>query len=188
MTIYEVKRIHEQLSPDSFFSRETLRFFHQTLKDFRVYKLASDSQLAKAYPGVDWYRISAPSRSVHDIILDRTERYFSPASGKLYTWETISRALGPANAYDFVKLDEPPKTVPTTETQPIPRLEAPMTRSIPPGAYKAVLIQIESFVSPQGHSLLRTTWEIIEGPYKGQRIGEFTKQVPTTIQVSLEES
>jgi hypothetical protein len=37
MTIYEIKRRLEDSAPQ-FFSRETLKFFGQTMKDFRVYK------------------------------------------------------------------------------------------------------------------------------------------------------
>ena len=37
MTIYEIKRRLEEKKPH-FFSRETLKFFGQTMKDFKVYK------------------------------------------------------------------------------------------------------------------------------------------------------
>ena len=37
MTIYEIKRRTEATSP-YFFSRDTLKFFHQTMRDFSVYK------------------------------------------------------------------------------------------------------------------------------------------------------
>ena len=37
MTIYEIKRRLEDSAPQ-FFSREALKFFGQTMKDFRVYK------------------------------------------------------------------------------------------------------------------------------------------------------
>jgi len=37
MNIYEIKRRTSETSP-YFFSRKTLKFFGQTLKDFRVYK------------------------------------------------------------------------------------------------------------------------------------------------------
>ena len=37
MTIYEIKRRTQKTSP-YFFSKETLRFFGQTLKSFHVYK------------------------------------------------------------------------------------------------------------------------------------------------------
>ena len=38
MTIYEIKRRTEETSP-YFFSKKTMKFFNQTLKDFKVYKL-----------------------------------------------------------------------------------------------------------------------------------------------------
>jgi hypothetical protein len=38
MTIYEIKRRTAETEP-YFFSRASMRFFHQTLKDFKVYKI-----------------------------------------------------------------------------------------------------------------------------------------------------
>ena len=37
MTIYEIKRRLEDTAPQ-YFSRESMKFFGQTMKDFRVYK------------------------------------------------------------------------------------------------------------------------------------------------------
>ena len=37
MTIYEIKRRTEATAPH-FFTRDTLKFFHQTMRDFSVYK------------------------------------------------------------------------------------------------------------------------------------------------------
>jgi len=37
MTIYEIKTRLEETAP-KYFSRETMKFFGQTMKDFRVYK------------------------------------------------------------------------------------------------------------------------------------------------------
>jgi len=41
MTIYEIKRRSQAKKPH-YFSRNTMKFFEQTLKDFRVYKLKND--------------------------------------------------------------------------------------------------------------------------------------------------
>ena len=49
MTIYDIKRLTKESQP-YFFSRKTLKFFEQTLKDFKVKKI-NETQ----------YRISAPS-------------------------------------------------------------------------------------------------------------------------------
>lgn len=37
MTIYEIKELTKETSP-YFFSRDTFKFFGQTLKDFKIYK------------------------------------------------------------------------------------------------------------------------------------------------------
>ena len=50
MTIYEIKRLTKETAP-YFFSRDTMRFFGQTLKSFRIKKQADGR-----------YRISASSR------------------------------------------------------------------------------------------------------------------------------
>lgn len=52
MTIYEIKRLTEKTEP-YFFSRNTMKFFKQTLKDFRVYKLNKFEYLitAKSFAG-----------------------------------------------------------------------------------------------------------------------------------------
>ena len=41
MTIYEIKRRSHEKKP-YYFDRKTMKFFNQTLKDFRVYKLEND--------------------------------------------------------------------------------------------------------------------------------------------------
>jgi len=38
LTIYDIKRLTSETNP-YFFTRETMKFFNQTLKDFSVYKL-----------------------------------------------------------------------------------------------------------------------------------------------------
>lgn len=41
MTIYEIKRRSQEKKP-YYFSRDTMKFFGQTLKDFKVYKLTNN--------------------------------------------------------------------------------------------------------------------------------------------------
>lgn len=41
MTIYEIKRRSQAKKP-YYFSKDTMKFFGQTLKDFKVYKLKND--------------------------------------------------------------------------------------------------------------------------------------------------
>ena len=52
MTIYEIKRRTQKTAP-YFFSRSTMKFFKQTLKDFRVYKQDNGTYLimAKSWGG-----------------------------------------------------------------------------------------------------------------------------------------
>ena len=47
MTIYEIKRRTEETAPH-FFTRDTLKFFGQTMKDFKVYKQADGRFLITA--------------------------------------------------------------------------------------------------------------------------------------------
>ena len=70
MTIYEIKRRTEETSPE-FFTRQTLKFFGQTLKDFRVYKVDSKN-----------YLITAPMRMRGEII-GHTRRLFNTNTNKL---------------------------------------------------------------------------------------------------------
>lgn len=62
-TIYDIKRCSYADSP-YFFTRDTMRFFKQTLKDFRVYK-----------EGFNKWHIVALSKFEHGT--HKTERYFS---------------------------------------------------------------------------------------------------------------
>ena len=48
MTIYEIKRRHEELGGNYYFSRKTMKFFKQTLKDFRVSSLGDNKYLITA--------------------------------------------------------------------------------------------------------------------------------------------
>ena len=65
MTIYEIKRKTQETEP-YFFDQSTMRFFGQSLKDFRV-KKQPDGR----------YKISAPNR------YGTTVRYFNPQNNEL---------------------------------------------------------------------------------------------------------
>ncbi len=65
MTIYEIKRRTKETAP-FFFSRKTMKFFEQTLKDFKVKKMADGR-----------YRILADSWG------GTTLRYFNPKNNEL---------------------------------------------------------------------------------------------------------
>ena len=71
MTIYEIKERTKETSP-YFFSRDTLKFFHQTMSMFRV-KKQSDGK----------YRISAPMRDWNGKNVGQTVRYFNPETNQL---------------------------------------------------------------------------------------------------------
>jgi len=70
MTIYEIKRRTEVTAPE-FFTRQTLKFFGQTLKDFRVYKMDSKN-----------YLITAPMR-MRGKVIGHTRRLFNTDTNKL---------------------------------------------------------------------------------------------------------
>lgn len=73
MTIHEVKQIHESKEPGScFFSRNSMKFFHQTLKSFSVKKLNENL-----------YFISAPRKDRSGRRMGTTEKYFYPETGEL---------------------------------------------------------------------------------------------------------
>ena len=65
-TIYEIKRLTKETSP-FFFTRDTMRFFNQRLKDFKVYPLEKGR-----------FKITAPSKYGNT-----TVRYFNPITNKL---------------------------------------------------------------------------------------------------------
>jgi hypothetical protein len=70
MTIYDIKHRTQKKQP-YFFSRDTLRFFGQTMNDFKI-KKQSDGK----------YLISAPAR--HDgRITHYTKRFFNPETNDL---------------------------------------------------------------------------------------------------------
>ncbi len=67
MTIYEIKRLTAETEP-CFFSKDTMKFFGQTLKDFRVCK-QKDGR----------YLVTAPTEKYGTV----TVRYFNPVTNKL---------------------------------------------------------------------------------------------------------
>ena len=78
MTIYEIKTRLEETAP-KYFSRETMKFFGQTMKDFRVYKQEDGKFL-----------ISAPIRqrtrfSGSEIwaTIGQTRKIFNPETNRL---------------------------------------------------------------------------------------------------------
>lgn len=72
MTIYEIKRLTEQTSP-YYFTRNTLKFFGQRMKDFSVRK-QSDGR----------YLVSAPMRDRSTgKIMGTSERVFNPLTNEL---------------------------------------------------------------------------------------------------------
>lgn len=78
MTIYEIKRRLEDSAPQ-FFSRETLKFFGQTMKDFRVYK-QKDGRFLFTAPIRQ--RCRAFGREVWATI-GQTRRVFNPETNRL---------------------------------------------------------------------------------------------------------
>ena len=71
MTIYQIKRLTAETSP-YFFSRNTLRFFGQRMRDFKVAKQADGR-----------FKISAPLRDSNMRVYGQTIRYFNPTNNEL---------------------------------------------------------------------------------------------------------
>lgn len=69
LTIYDIKYRVE--NAPYFFSRKTMKFFNQTLKDFKVYKLDENT-----------YKISAPMKDYNGKIMGQTERTFNALTNK----------------------------------------------------------------------------------------------------------
>ena len=69
MTIYDIK--YRTVNAPYFFSRETMKFFHQTLKDYSVVKSGNR------------YRLSAPMYDYDGRNVGTTVRYFNPATNEL---------------------------------------------------------------------------------------------------------
>jgi hypothetical protein len=72
MNIYEIKEKTKDTEP-YFFSKKTMKFFNQTLKDFKV-KKQKDGR----------FKISADSWPVNsDLYGNKTIRFFNPENNKL---------------------------------------------------------------------------------------------------------
>lgn len=71
MNIYEIKERSAKTSP-YFFSRDSLKFFGQTMKSFSVQKCADGR-----------YQISAPMRDRDGRNMGTTIRYFNPINNEL---------------------------------------------------------------------------------------------------------
>lgn len=78
MTIYEIKRRLEDTAPQ-YFSRETMKFFGQTMKDFRVYK-QEDGKFLMVAPIRERTRFSG---SEIWATTGQTRRVFNPETNKL---------------------------------------------------------------------------------------------------------
>ena len=71
MTISEIKNRTQETSP-YFFSRESMKFFGQTMRDFKVYK-QNDGR----------YLITAAMRDNSGKVVGKTERLFNPLNNEL---------------------------------------------------------------------------------------------------------
>ena len=71
LTIYDIKRLTAETSP-YFFTRKTMSFFHQTMKQFSVVK-QSDNRI----------KISQEMRSFTGQKVGETVRYFNPINNEL---------------------------------------------------------------------------------------------------------
>ena len=71
LTIYDIKRLTAETSP-YFFTRKTMQFFHQTMRDFSVVK-QSDNRIKISQFMRDW-----EGRNVGE-----TVRYFNPNNSEL---------------------------------------------------------------------------------------------------------
>ena len=78
MTIYEIKRRLEDTAPQ-YFSRESMKFFGQTMKDFRVYK-QKDGKFLMVAPIRERTRFSG---SEIWATIGQTRRIFNPATNRL---------------------------------------------------------------------------------------------------------
>lgn len=71
MTIYEIKQLTQETSP-YFFSRNTLKFFNQTMRGFSVIK-QQDGR----------YKISQSMKDSQGKIIGQTIRFFNPSNNEL---------------------------------------------------------------------------------------------------------
>ncbi len=74
LTIYDIKRLTIETSP-YFFSRKTMKFFNQTLKDYSVYKHTQDN--------IEVFLIVAPMIDFEGKQVGYTERFFNPINNTL---------------------------------------------------------------------------------------------------------
>jgi len=72
MTIYEIKR--QVTNAPHFFTRNSMKFFNQTLKDFSVYKMDTE--------GDALYRIAAPMTNNQGRNVGQTIRIFNSVTNK----------------------------------------------------------------------------------------------------------
>ncbi len=71
MTIAEIKRRTQETSP-YYFTRDTMKFFGQTMRDFKVCK-QSDGR----------FLITAPMRDRNGKVIGESKRYFNPVNNEL---------------------------------------------------------------------------------------------------------
>jgi len=69
MTIYDIKYRVE--NAPYFFDRKSMKFFNQTLKDFKVHKLSDGN-----------FRLFAPMKNNQGKVMGNTERIFNPKTNK----------------------------------------------------------------------------------------------------------
>lgn len=71
MTIYQIKQLTAETAP-YYFSKDSMRFFGQTMKSFKVSK-CEDGR----------YQISAPMKDSRGVVMGESVRYFNPANNTL---------------------------------------------------------------------------------------------------------
>jgi len=69
MTIYDIKR--DVTNAPYFFSRKTMSFFNQTLKDFKVYKIDKNT-----------FKLIAPMKDYKGVNMGFTERIYDSITRK----------------------------------------------------------------------------------------------------------
>lgn len=74
MTIHDIKYQTQETAP-YFFSRDSMRFFGQTMRSFRVE--------TTTLGGKKYYRISAPMKDSSGKRMGQTVRYFDPETREL---------------------------------------------------------------------------------------------------------
>lgn len=82
VTIYDIKYdLQKHDSTDHFFDRSSMKFFHQTLKDFSVKKIRDNL-----------FYFSAPMRDFAGNVVGYSSRFYSFATHKLYSDEIKATA------------------------------------------------------------------------------------------------